>query len=115
MTLENAINQEKNPGAQTIGRLLQEFVRKRPQYREMIEQDLENQEMSLGKAFDALKAYAKKHATGGCWACPVFEITPDNEAVKVILGFYKIPNDWGTEQEAAPEKTEGVIDLLDLL
>lgn len=116
MTLDEAIRREKDPAVQVVGKLLQEFTRQHPKYGEMIEQDLENPEMSLGKAFTALKNYAKKHTSGNCWACPVFEITPDNEAVQVILDFYKIPNDWGIEEQTEPErKDDGVIDLLDLL
>ena len=87
--------------------------------------------MSLEKCADALRDYARKHQEGGSWSCCVMGFEPDNEAVMVILDFYKIPPEWfgGAEPEAAAEDAAhptalasemtapagGTIDLMSLL
>ncbi len=106
-----------NDCARTIGEILREIGRISPQATQLIEEDLANPEMSLDKCADALTEYARKHQKISCWSCAVFGIDPKNEAVKVILDFYKIPDDWLTGG-AAPEPAKasgGKIDLLDLL
>ena len=120
-TLENAIREAKG-GARTVGELLREVGRLSPQAAQLIEEDLANPEMSLEKCFDALHAYARKHQSGGFWGCAVFRVDPENEAVKVILDFYKIPPEWlsSAAAEPVPKATPasgigGKIDLLDLL
>ncbi len=81
-------------GSRTIGEILYKVGEKSQQAAELIEQDLANAEMGLDKCFEALKAYAREHATNGFWACPVFKVTTKNEAVRVILDFYHIPHEW---------------------
>ena len=102
MKLEEALERVKgkNPNAWAVGKILEEICKNCAKARELIEQDLENKDMSFEKCFEALKKYAQEHQTGGCWACPVTEITPDNEAVKVILEFYKVPLEWITTADA---------------
>lgn len=123
MKLEKAIEavQGKNPNAWAVGKILEEICRKSAKVRELIEQDLENKDMSLEKCFAAIKEYARKHQKGGCWACPVFEITPENEVIRVIMEFYKIPSEWigmaGATESHAPrhDAEEQDFDLLNLL
>ena len=124
MKLEEALERVKgkNPNAWAVGKILEEICKNCAKARELIEQDLENKDMSFEKCFEALKKYAQEHQTGGCWACPVTEITPENEAVKVILDFYHVPEDWlGGAADAAESQTprhdaEGQdFDLLNLL
>ena len=99
--------------ARTIGEMLMEIGRMSSR---AAEQDLGNPEMSLEKCADALKEHARKHQSGGCWSCAVFRIDPENEAVKVILDFYKIPVECLTGAAPEPAKPAGgKIDLLDLL
>lgn len=124
MKLEKALEavQGKNPNAWAVGKILEEICRKSAKVRELVEQDLENKDMSLEKCFAALKEHARKNQKGGCWACPVTEITPDNEAVKVILDFYKVPLEWlggaaSAAESHAPrhDAEEQDFDLLNLL
>ena len=124
MKLEEALERVKgkNPNAWAVGGILRELCRMSDRVCELVEQDLDNPEMDLEICFEALKEHARKHQTGGCWACPVFEITPENEAVKVILDFYHVPEDWlggaadAAESQAFGHGTEGQdFDLLNLL
>lgn len=124
----------KLPHVQTIGQILMRLADMSERAAQLIEQDLAVPEMSLEACGKALKAYAREHQQGGCWACAVFELTPDNPAIKVILDFYKIPSDriFTCEGADAPSVTGGdiplaegdlerrngasqVIDLMDLL
>lgn len=92
--LDKQLRAEKSLGAQAIGLLLREIGRKSPKAAELIEQDLANPDMGLAQCYQALEQYARERQQGGCWACPVIGLDTENEAVKVILGFYKIPSDW---------------------
>lgn len=130
--LEDAIRKAKG-NARVIGKLLREMCNASPQAAELLRQDLENPEMSLEKCAEAMKAYAKKHQQDGCWSCCVVGFEPDNEAVRVILDFYKIPAEWfgGPAEQAAdgaepdgetvsvdvpsPVPAGGKIDLMSLL
>lgn len=102
--LEDAIKKAKG-NARVIGKLLREMCNASPQAAELLRQDLENPEMSLEKCAEAMKAYAEKHQQDGCWSCCVVGFEPDNEAVRVILDFYKIPAEWfgGPAGRAADE------------
>lgn len=130
MKITDAIAAAKTDGERAIGAILSVIGGCSAEVREIIEQDLEQKDMGLDKCFAALREHARKHQKGGCWACPVVEVTPGNEAVKVICEFYKIPNDWGrsqsagtTPQSAAPtappaqgsRKRAGRVDLMELI
>ena len=119
--LNKQINAAKAQHVKALGEVLREIGKVSEQARTLIEQDLANPEMSLNKCGEALYEYAKKHKSGSAWACGVFGIDPDNEVVRFLLDFYKIPHEWikgdaseATEpmQEAAPG---GMIDLMELL
>ena len=88
---------------------------------DIIAADLENANMSLGAAYKALEDYARKHAKKYCFACPVVGFDPENEVIRCIADFYKVPLD-GTA--AAPETQtlggesdtpEAAVDELDLM
>lgn len=65
---------------------------------DIIAADLENANMSLGAAYKALEDYARKHAEKYCFACPVVGFDPENEVIRCIADFYKVPLD-GTAAE----------------
>lgn len=118
-TLTKAV-QNAEGCARTIGEMLLEIGRMSPRAARLIEEDLQNPDLSLGKCADAMRDYARKHQSGNCWSCAVFGIDPQNEAVRVVLDFYKIPADWlggaAARPAAAPVPgTGGKIDLLGLL
>ena len=114
--LENAIAHATGVAC-GIGQVLREIGRMCPQAETLIEQDLENPEMSLEKCADAMKAYAKEHQSGGAWGCAVFGVDPKKEAVRVVMDFYKIPAEWltGGAVPGSAKPSGGKIDLLDLL
>lgn len=116
--LDAVIAAAGNANSQAIGHVLRELCLRSERVAELIEQDMDVPELGLQQCSQALHAYAKKHQTRGCWACPIIEITPENEAVKVILDFYKIPEDWLiAKTENAPGCADGdqSVNLLDLL
>ncbi len=94
MKLNDAIKQAKGYGAKAIGLLLEELGAMDKRILPMVEQDFDNQNMSLAKCYDALEEYARGKAEGNCWACPVVGIDPDNEVIKVVMDFYRIPAEW---------------------
>lgn len=115
--LQAAIEAEKDPNTQALGGVLMEICKLSPQALELVEQDLDSSAMSIGNCFAALEKHARSKRENNCWACPVFEITPSNEVVKVILDFYKIPPGWLEGQapgQGAPARGKA-IDLFDLL
>ena len=119
--LNKQINAAKEQHVKTLGEVLREIGRVSEQARTLIEQDLANPEMSLNKCGKALYEYAKKHKSGSAWACGVFGIDPDNEVVRFLLDFYKIPPEWikgGAAEAPEPMQEDaagGMIDLMELL
>lgn len=104
-----------------VALLIAEYV---PGAADIIAADLENANMSLGAAYKALEDYARKHAKRYCFACPVVGFDPENEVIRCIADFYKVPLD-GTAAELetqalggesdAPEAAVDELDLLSLL
>lgn len=125
MKITDAIAEAKTDGERAIGAILGVIGGRSAEAREIIEQDLEQKDMGLDKCFAALREHARKHQKGGCWACPVVEVTPENEAVKVICDFYKIPNDWaslsesnrstGLASDGGNERKRKIVDLMELI
>ena len=126
MKITDAIAAAKTDGERAIGAILSVIGGCSAEAREIIEQDLEQKDMGLEKCFAALREHARKHQKGGCWACPVVEVTPGNEAVKVICEFYKIPNDWERSPSSVSpaashlppgegRKRAGRVDLMELI
>lgn len=119
--LNKQINAAKAQHVKTLGEVLREIGKVSEQARTLIEQDLANPEMSLNKCGKALYEYAKKNQSGSAWACGVFGIDPDNEVVRFLLDFYKIPPEWikgGAAEAPEPMQEDaagGMIDLMELL
>lgn len=116
--LEKAIRKAKG-NARVVGKLLREICAASPRAAALIEQDLANPELSLDGCWQALKAHAKKHQSDGFWGCAVFGADPENEVVKVVLKYYKIPVEWlgggSTETAAQPSAPAAPLDLMSLL
>lgn len=111
--------EQAESGARQIGEVVLMVAAASEQAAGIIAADLDNEEMSLAKCFDALRAYAKKHAQGGFWGCLCNSFDKGNPVIQVVCDFYKIPAEAFHEQpktqalgrrEAAP-----TVDLLDLL
>ena len=128
MKITDAIAAAKTDGERAIGAILSVIGGCSAEARGIIEQDLEQKDMGMDKCFAALREHARKHQKGGCWACPVVEVTPENEAVKVICEFYKIPNDWagllqsekhgrpaGLASDRGSERKRKIADLMELI
>ena len=119
--LSKQISAAKAQHVRTIGEILREIGRLCPKAGELVEQDLENPEMSLERCGKALYDYASKNRTGNSFACAVFGIDPENAVIRLILDFYKIPPEWLANNEPTePKRAEtGVpavqIDLMELL
>lgn len=114
MKLNDAISAAKNDGARAIGQVLRMICTHHAQARELIEQDLENKDMSLQSCFDALKAYAKKNQSGGFWGCMVAEYDEQNPVIAFVMDFYKIPR--AAKTQTPGHEAEGQdFNLLDLL
>ena len=78
-----------------VALLIAEYV---PGAADIIAADLENADMGLDKAYKALEDYARKHAEKYCFACPVAGVDSENEVIRCIADFYKVPLD-GTAAE----------------
>lgn len=78
-----------------VALLIAEYV---PGAADIIAADLENADMGLDKAYKALEDYARKHAEKYCFACPVAGVDPENQVIRCIADFYKVPLD-GTAAE----------------
>ena len=119
--LNKQINAAKAQYVKALGEVLREIGRVSEQARTLIEQDLANPEMSLNKCGEALYKYARAHKSGNSWACGVFGLDPDNEVVRFLLDFYKIPPEWikgGAAEAPEPVQEDapgGMIDLMELL
>lgn len=94
MKICDAITATEDMGEKTVGGILSALAGVSEEVRELIEQDLDQKEMGLGACFAAIREHARKNQRGSYWACAVWGIDPENEVVKVILDFYKIPSDW---------------------
>ena len=99
MKICDAITAAKNNNERSIGGILSVIAGCSDEAREIIEQDLDNKQMSLAACFKALEDYARQHKTGSCFACAVLGVEPENEVVKVICDFYKIPDTWYRAQQ----------------
>ena len=111
----------KTQHVKTIGEILREIGRLCPRAGELVEQDLDNPEMSLERCGKALYDYASKNRSGNSFSCAVFGIDPENAVIRLILDFYKIPPEWlmGSEPAEPKRAEQGApavqIDLMELL
>lgn len=116
MELQKQIEKAKNPAIKAVGQILQKLAKANSKIAELLEQDLKNKSMSIEKCYKALEQYAKAHQVNGCFACPVFDLSAENEIINVILDFYKIPREWleQPKTQAFKHKKEN-INLMDLI
>lgn len=113
---ENVEAEQAGSGARQIGEIVLAVCEASAQAAELVAQDLEQPDMSLGKCFSALHDFARKNQKGGMWCCGGVGIDPENPAIQVILDFYKIPAEWIGGQTAKPQALGAApVDLLDLL
>ena len=89
-----------------VGEQLKEICEREPRAAELVEQDLENPEMSLANCEKKIKAFADKHKTGN-FACVI-----PSEAEKIIREFYGLDKPEEKAKQLAPG---GIIDLADFL
>lgn len=97
--LEQQINDSEDQNVKMVGAVLKEICKLSADHEEIILQDLEVEEMSLEKCFQAIYNHAKENQTNGCFAAPVFGIDMDNPIIKIIFDFYKLPISEKEERE----------------
>lgn len=91
---------------QATGKLLMEMARRNPYWGEILSADLENEGLSLKAARDMLHETARKKKKGNFYGME------DEEAEKLLIDFYKLPE---TVEAVPKQEAEGMIDLLELL
>lgn len=84
-----------------VGEQLKDMIRDCPGWQELVDQDLENESMSLAECEKKIKAYADKHKKNG-FACVVPSV-----AEKIIQDFY------GLTDEARGGTAGKIINLAD--
>lgn len=93
---------KENTAAYMVGEQLKDIIRGNEQAAELVNQDLENPDMSLEKCERKIKEYADKQEKHDDCVC-----VPPNVAEGIIRKFYGIP-------EQAAEKS-GTVSLMDLM
>lgn len=112
------IGETTDNGVKTVGYILQEMCRISSVAKALILQDLEHQDMSIEKCYKSIYEYAKKHKNSNCFSSAVFGIDTENEIIKIIIDFYKIPEEWFskvTPSIASAPKQSSKKNLLDFL
>lgn len=95
-----------------VGEQLKDILRHEPHLAELVEQDLEQEALSLANCEKQIKAYADKHKTGN-FACVI-----PSEAERIIREFYGLVRE-DVKEPVEPQKSEqapksgGMIDLAD--
>ena len=82
---------------------------------EVIAADLDNPEMSFGKCFGALRAYAQKHQEGGFWGCMCNRYDPENPVIQVAAQFYHMELGAPAARLAEHAEPQAIGDDLDLM
>lgn len=115
MSLESCIRAieaqqgSKRDAAWMCGEQLKDILRKEPEWADMIEEDLKNQEQSLKAIEKKIADKAKKNKVGNCGV-----VTP-MEAEEIIRDTFKIPKktEAKTEAKAGEAKSGEIISLED--
>ena len=100
----------ENTAVWMVGEQLKDICRREPACAKIVEEDLENKEMSLEKCEKKIREYADelhKKTKGKC-VC-----VPPNVAESIIREFYGLPAAGETVTE--PKAESGLLDLDDLL
>lgn len=85
-----------------VGEQLKDMIRDCPGWQELVDQDLENESMSLAECEKKLKAYADKHRKGN-FSCVVPSV-----AEKIIRDFYGL-----TDEARGTKHSYNIINLED--
>ena len=116
---EKVMAEKPESGARQIGEVVLMIAAASDQAAEIIAADLDNEAMSLGKCFAALREYARGHQQGGFCGCMCNSFDKANPVVQVICDFYKVPAeafaDKPESQALGQPQAAPVVDLLDLL
>ncbi len=116
---EKVMVEKPESGARQIGEVVLMIAAASDQAAEIIAADLDNEAMSLGKCFAALREYARGHQQGGFCGCMCNSFDKANPVVQVICDFYKVPAeafaDKPESQALGQPQAAPVVDLLDLL
>lgn len=116
---EKVMAEKPESGARQIGEVVLMIAAASNQAAEIIAADLDNEAMSLGKCFAALRDYARKHQQGGFWGCMCNSFDKANPVIQVVCDFFKIPAeafaDKPETQAFGQPQAAPVVDLLDLL
>ena len=105
---------KENTAPWMVGEQLKDILRHEPHLAELVEQDLEQEALSLANCEKRIKAYADKHKTGN-FACVI-----PSEAERIIREFYGLVRESSVEA-AEPQKPEqghtgsGMVNLADFL
>ena len=116
---EKVMAEKPESGARQIGEVVLMIAAASDQAAQIIAADLDNEAMSLGKCFAALRAYARGHQQGGFWGCMCNSFDKANPVIQVVCDFYKVPAeafaDKPETQALGQPQAAPVVDLLDLL
>lgn len=100
-------------GPKGVGQLLLEICKKEPAAVEIVEQDLENSDMSIEKCFLKMQNAARKKQKEGCY------YMPPEEAEAIIREFYGIQGLAKEDREEkageAEDSSSGILDIADLM
>jgi len=94
-------------GGEAVGTVLLKLCEGDPAAARLVEQDLENPDMSLDKCLETMRQTAKKKQKAGCY------YMPPEEAEKIIREFYGIPS--APRPAATVPKDSGILDITDLM
>lgn len=112
MTVFERIEQQQQGKEDTavwmVGEQLKDICRREPACGELLEEDLQNPDMSLEKAEKKIAEYARAHKKGDCGVCP------PNVAERILREFYGLPGAGETEAKAATLTGGNIISLADL-
>lgn len=102
----------ENTAVWMVGEQLKDICRSDPHCAEIVEQDLENQSMSIVQAEKKIRACADNQKRSGNCVC-----IPPNVAEKIIRDFYGLPKSKIAPLTLVPNAaaTVGILNLSDLL
>lgn len=83
-----------------VGEQLKDICRREPACAQTVAEDLANQDMSIDKCEQKIKAYADKHRKGNC------AVVPPNVTEDIIREFYGLPKGGGTVLQLVPQVPE---------
>lgn len=100
-----ALQGEEHTAVWMVGEQLKDIIRDRPDWAELVANDLKVKEMDLAACEKKIKAYADKHKTGN------FACVPPAEAERIICEFYGLHREKTPDPASAPRAAGNVVDL----